>query len=79
MPSAMVVPADRRGAAVLDRVDHRRAPLALHADELTSGRSGSGRHGHAGQQAAAAGRDDEGVELGVVLAAAPGRPCPGRR
>src|SRR5690606_7026584 len=45
-------------------VGHGRVALGLDADQLDARPQVPGRHRHAGQQAAAAHRHDEGVEVG---------------
>ena len=61
---------DRRLAAfamaVVDRVPRRREALGLHADDVQVGAERLRRRRHAGDQAAAADGDDQGVDLGLL-------------
>ena len=61
MPSAIVAWPDSLVAAV-HRVPGRREALGLHADDADVGPHRLGRRRHAGDQAAAADRDDERVD-----------------
>ena len=66
MPSAIVAPPIGE-VATRDGGEHRRPPVALHADDGHVRALGARHHGHAGEQAAAAGRHHQRVELGVVV------------
>ena len=66
MPSAMVL-APLGMLRALDRVDHRREALGLHADDLDARLARARRHRDAGDQAAAADRHHQRVELRAPL------------